>query len=966
MKYIPLNSKTHYELLSSLLKIDDLIDYAIKNNIEAIGITDSNMFGTLEFINKNNKKNIKPIIGIEIKLDDKNFLLYAKNYNGYVNLCKIVSEKNINSINYDFLKNNNRDLICVLYNSLDYEYFKDIYDETFIAYKNKEEKVKALLVTSDIIFLKKTLYFNKEEKEYIKYLNMIKEGKTIENYIEDDNVDNSINFEIESFDYETIIDFVQKIDIELPKFELSLPEYSNNKEELLINLCKKGLIKRLIGKVTNNYVERLKYEISVIKEMGFINYFLIVYDFVLFAKKNNIVVGPGRGSAAGSLVSYSLGITDIDPIKYNLIFERFLNKDRVTMPDIDIDFEYSRRNEIINYVKEKYGINNVANIITFGTLLSKQVLRDVGRVLLIPTSEMDKIVKLVKDKETLSDLKNKKDFMSLINSKEEYKLLFKVSLKLENLKRHTSVHAAGVVISDEPLYNKLPLYKNGDTILTGYSMEYLEQIGLLKMDFLAIRDLSVIDNVRRMVKLDKGIDIDLNNIPLNDELTLKLFHNVDTVGIFQFESEGMKGFLKNLKIKNFDDIVSAIALYRPGPRDNIDSFIRRRNGKEKVDYLHPLLENTLKSTYGIIIYQEQIIEILKIIGGFSYSEADIIRRAMSKKKENIILESRNKFISGSIKNGINQELSAHIYDLVLKFSNYGFNKSHSVAYSLVAYKMAYLKAHYREYFMVMQLNLVIGNEIKTKEYIDETRVGNIDISLIDINLSENKYIVKEGRIIFPLTIIKSVGETISKEIINERNENGIFKNYIDAVSRIYNIGVNKNIIENLILSGCFNFGINKKTMVENLDNVINYANLIKDLDKTLVTVPQIIEYSEYNNDEIMSHEYNMFGFYIKNHPVTKYKRDNMCLTKNIEQYFDKYISIIGLIENKKEVISKKKEEMCFLTISDEYKKVSVVIFPKTYIKYKNINKGNIIKIKGKVEKRMDNYQIIANEIEVLK
>ena len=451
MKCIPINIKTHYQLLRSLIKIDELISYAKNNGITILGVTDSDMFGTMEFIDKCHKNNIKPVIGADLNIDGLSFILYAINNDGYSNLCRIVSEKNTGSLDFEFLKKYSGDILCVT-NYENYDKLSQIYS-TYISYSNKNEKVNALLKTQKILFLKESLYLEEKDKEYMKYLDMIREGKTIDNY-EAKEYDNVLLFEIDAVDYETTKNFVDKIDIKLPSYPLSLPKYSNNSENLLISLCTKGLKKRLNNNVSVKYVQRLKSELKVIKDMGFIDYFLIVYDFILYAKKNKIVVGPGRGSAAGSLVSYTLGITEVDPLKYDLIFERFLNKDRITLPDIDTDFEYLRRNEVLEYIKNKYGQNKVANIITFGTLLSKQVIRDVGRVLEIPLNEIDKISKFIKDKEPLKSLENNKEFMNLINSKEEYRKLFLISKKLENLKRHTSTHAAGIVLSGEDLTNK--------------------------------------------------------------------------------------------------------------------------------------------------------------------------------------------------------------------------------------------------------------------------------------------------------------------------------------------------------------------------------------------------------------------------------------------------------------------------------------------------------------------------------
>lgn len=964
MNYIPLNIKTNYELLSSLIKIEDLCFFANENSIAALGITDSNMFGCMEFINVCKKYNINPIIGVEINIDNLHMILYAKNYNGYVNLLRIVSIRNTDIITKEVLVKYKSDLICVIKDYENYLDYKEIYELVYLSYENEIEKKNALIVSDKIVYIKENLYIKESDKEYLFYLRMIRDGKTINDSI-DYSLDKHLDKDIDEIDAKTTYDFSNLINIEIPSFQFELPEYAPNKVELLHNLCEKGLNKRLNGEVKDIYIERLKKELDVIISMNFADYFLIVYDFILHAKKSGIIVGPGRGSAAGSLVSYTLGITEIDPIKYDLSFERFLNKDRVTLPDIDTDIEYLRRDEVVDYVKNKYGRDKVANIITFGTLLPKQVIRDVARVLVISNDKIEKIIKLIKDKDTFDDLLKNDMFVKLVRNDIEYEKLIRISKKLEGLKRHTSIHAAGVIISKEPLMYKVPLYKSGDNILTGYSMEYLENLGLLKMDFLALRNLTIIDTIVKKVKADKNLFIDINKIPLNDYKTLKIFNDVDTTGIFQFESEGMKNFLKILKVKSFDDLILAIAMYRPGSRDNIPEFIKVREGKKKPYYILPELENILKDTNGIIIYQEQIIEILKQIGGFTYSKADIIRRAMSKKKEDIILKYETEFIEGAKNNNYDENKAKSIYDLVLKFANYGFNKSHSVAYALVAYQIAFLKAHFREYFMVTLLNMVVGSDVKTKEYIDESKTNNLKINSVNINISSDHYIVHNNEIYLPLTVIKNIGKEAVNHILNTRNE-GEFTDYYDFIRRTYSNKVNVKIIENLIFSGALDiFKLNRKTMFENLNNVIAYANLCSNIDESLVLKPEIIYHDEYSNDEIMNKEYEIFGFYVKNHPVTKYKRDNTCLLKDIDKYFDKTINTVVMVDNIKEISTKNKEKMAFFNVSDEYGKISLILFPKIYEKYLFIKKGDIIKVLGKVEKRMSDLQIIVNTIEKL-
>ena len=962
MNYIPLNVKTHYELLSSLIKIDDLVSFCRDNNVKTIGITDTNMFSAMEFINSCNKNGIKPIIGVSFQIEKYNMILYAKSYKGYVNLLNLVSIRNTSSLSKNAFLDHKDELICVTSDYNNYLEYKELYIDVYLSYTNISERNNALLVTDKIVFMKEALYFNDSDKDYLKYLNLIRDGKTIDNF-EDYSYDNSLNFDIDEFDAQTTIHFASLCNLILPDYNFKLPEYSPNKVELLSNLCNKGLNKRLNGNVPLSYLDRLNMELKVINDMNFTDYFLIVYDFVLYAKKSGIVIGPGRGSAAGSLVSYSLGITEIDPLKYDLIFERFLNKDRITLPDIDVDIEYLRRNEVVNYVKNKYGYDKVANIVTFGTLLPKQVIRDVGRILKISNSKIDHLIKMINDKETFKELDGSHDFLELINNDDELKKVVRICKKLEGLKRHTSIHAAGVVISDEPLMNKVPLYKSSDNLLTGFTMEYLESIGLLKIDFLAIKNLTTIDSIIKLVKNNYGIDININKIPLNDSKTLNLFYNANTLGIFQFESEGMMKFLKSLKVKNFDDLVNAIALYRPGPKDNISLFIDVRERRKKANYIVPELESILGNTNGIIIYQEQILDILKKIGGFSYSEADIIRRAMSKKKEDVIEKYRKDFILGSFANGVDKEKANLIYDLILKFANYGFNKSHSVAYSFVAYQMAFLKSYFPALFMICLLNDCIGNVGKTKDYVNETHKIGASFIRPNVIYSTNKYELIDNKILYPLNIIKNVGKEAVMSILEARELND-FTDYISFVKNVYSSKVNIGIIENLIYSGCLDcFNLNRKTMIDNLQNVIEYSSLCKELGEKNVLKPEIILAKEFDQTTIMNKEHELFGFYIDNHPTSKLRNEKMIYLDELPKYFDRIVASIGLIENIKEIKTKNNEIMAFISISDEKTNTILVAFPKVYDKVM-LKIGDVIIFNGRVEKRLSEYQIIAYKIDI--
>ena len=963
MNYIPLKVKTNYSLLTSLIKIDELIDKCKSLNINTIAICDDNMYGVMEFYKECLKNDIKPIIGLEIRVNDKSILLYAKDYIGYQNLCYI--SRNDKTI--DILKENSTNLICILpYKSIDlYDELKDNFD-IYVGYDSLEERNN--IKNKKCIYINEIRCLNKEDKEYLKYLYLIKDGKKLKDsneYVF--NEDNYLLSNEEALKNVNKIDLInykiieESCNIEIKTKEDLLPKYNYssdfNEYEYLTNLCKKGLLKRFNNKVPMKYANRLMYELDVINKMGFCNYFLVVWDFIKYSKQNNILVGPGRGSAVGSLVSYSLGITDIDPIKYNLFFERFLNPERVTMPDIDVDFDSSKRYKVIEYVEEKYGRKNVAQIITFSTLKSRAILRDVSRVFDIESVKTDNFIKLIDSK--LSLLENKKN--PLVSNELSNDILlskvYDVSLKLENLKRQTSVHAAGVIISSKALDRYIPINKVSDNeYITGFTMNYLEELGLLKMDFLAIDNLTLISDLLSEIK-----EVDFSKIPLDDELTLDLFKKVNTDGIFQFESSGMKNVLKKMNVSSFDDLVATIALFRPGAMNSIDPYIRRKEGLEKITYLHEDLKPVLESTYGIIIYQEQVMQIANIMAGYTLGEADILRRAMGKKSHEIMKNEKEKFISRSINNGYSKEVSTQVFDLIYKFADFGFNKSHSVGYSTVAFKMAYLKAHYPEYFMSHLLTMVIGNEIKTKGYIVEAKNEGLNILLPDINKSYNEYKNEGKNIRFSLSSIHNVGTIISKEILKER-ENGEFIDFFDFVKRCYGKGINKRVIEYLIYAGCFDsFGYNHKTLINNIDSAINYAELVKDLDESLITKPEIEILEEYDKNDLIKQEFEAFGFYLSYHPVQNYRKNNINTTL-IKDNFNKIINIYLLIDNVKVIKTKKGEKMAFIEASDEYGEAELVMFPKTYERFYSISRSDVVLVVAKVERRLNEYQLVINDI----
>ena len=976
--YTPLYVKTNYSLLSSLITIDDYIKYGKIHNIKSLAIADNNMFACMEFYKKCINNDIKPIIGLELNIDNSILVVYAKDYIGYQTLIKLSTIQELRKVEIDDIKTYHNNIIGVvpfIYNDL-YNSLFNIIEDLYIGYSNKQEERDASLFCKRIVFFRKNLYIEESDKEFLKYLYMIRDGKTIlddTNYIVDDYYLDIPDIYLYTsnenlFNTDRI---ASKCNLEFPKSELLLPIYSETNGlssfDYLKELSSFGLNKRLNGMVRESYINRLNYELDIINKMGFSNYFLVVYDFIRYAKKNKILVGPGRGSGAGSLVCYSLGITDIDPLKYDLLFERFLNPERVTMPDIDTDFPDKYRDQVINYVVDKYGKKRVSGIVTFGTLAAKQALRDTARVLNIPSYQVDLVTKRIPTftKLKLSDFyNNDKEFASIIDSDSKLKLMFKVASFIEGYPRHTSSHAAGIIMSKKDLDEVIPLTISDGMYLSGYTMEYLEELGLLKMDFLGLKTLTTIMNIISDIKKNEGVDIDFNKIPLDDKNVLELFSKALTVGIFQFESEGMKNFLRKLKPNSFEDIFAAIALFRPGPADNIDTYIRRKYGKEKIDYIDPSLEPILKNTYGIIIYQEQIMQIAVKLANYSLGEADILRRAMSKKKKDILIKEEEKFIYRSCENGYSREVAKKVYDLILKFAGYGFNRSHSVAYSMVAYKMAYLKYYYPKYFYASLLSSVIGATIKESDYIREAKISGISILKPDINKSGVNYTVSKEGIYYPITGINGIGSIIGKQIVD--NKNGTYTDIFDFL--IKNSNVNKKVLESLIMAGCFDsFKLTRKTLMENLDELLNYQELVSTLDKDFVLKPELENMQEYTNDELIGIEKELFGFYLSNHPVANYKAkfDNIISLEEVPNYFNKDINCVVLVEKVKTINTKKGDTMMFLDGSDEYLKRDFTLFPKIYQKYKNIRVGDIVKISGKVERRYDAYQIIVDTIEKL-
>lgn len=948
--YFPLGIRSEYSLLTSLIKIPALIKYSKEHNITALGLLDNNLNGVMEFYDNCLANNIKPIIGLRVKINEYYIYLYARNYNGYLSLLKINTKIAFsNTLEISDLDLPDIFIVIPLKSKILYDNFKNKAN-VYLCYQNDTEKIECLLLTSKVLLINEVLALEPSDLPYLEYLYKIgEEDFEYSPY-------NALIKDATEEDIKLLNAFISNINIEIPKDKRYIPVFNPevDSKTYLHDLAFLGLKKRLANNLTKNYIDRLEYELNTINAMGFNDYFLIVYDYVKYAKTHDILVGPGRGSAAGALVSYCLGITNIDPLKYNLLFERFLNKDRITMPDIDIDFEDVKREEMINYVKERYGKNNVAPIMTYGTLQARQVIRDVAKFTGVLPDDVDSFAKEIDSKQDLKSNLNNPVIKIKLKSNNALATTYKIAMKLEGLKRHTSTHAAGVVISSVELASKMPVIKTSTGLNTGLTMSYLEELGFLKMDFLALSNLTFIHNVLKQLPPS----FKLEAIPLDDKETYELFQKANTDGVFQFETEGMRAFLKKLQPTNFNDLYAAVALFRPGPMENIDLFIRRKNGIEPIDYIDPSLKEILSETYGVIIYQEQIMQILVKMARFTFAEADNIRRAMSKKKKDVIEKEQINFINRSICNGYSKETASKVYDLILKFANYGFNKAHSVSYALIGYQMAYLKVHYKEKFLANLLNMVTSNSKKTEEYLNLAKNMGITIMTPNINYSTDVYQSKENKLLLPLCIIKGIGSNTVQEILKERSNNGLFNDYFDLVNRLYKLGVKRNIVENLINAKALDtFHINHKTMIATIDEALRYAEVASSLDLSLVEKPIIKEIPEYSEKELMDKELMLYGFYISNHPASKYQGKELVKINKIKDFLGHNVNMVILVNDIHKIKTKNNTEMAFINGSDETGKIDFVIFPSNISLLNLIKSGTLINVYGEVARRLDKYQI---------
>ncbi len=769
----------------------------------------------------------------------------------------------------------------------------------------------------------------------------------------------------------------------LPHFD---PPPGKTQFDYLKELCEAGVKRKVGNPIPDDYQARMRYELDVINKMGYTSYFLIVWDFIRFARESGIPVGPGRGSAAGSLVAYSLNITMLDPIQHGLIFERFLNPDRVSMPDIDIDFCYERRDEVIHYVRKKYGQDNVAQIITFGTMAARAVVRDVGRVMNLSYPEVDKIAKLIPAELNITiekALQKEPKLKELIETDTRIAQLMETSKILEGFSRHASTHAAGVVISDAPLTEYVPLFRTDEQVSTQYNMKDLEKIGLLKMDFLGLKTLTVLHDALKLIKEKQGIQVHLEELKLDDERAYEILKNAEALGVFQLESSGMRDLLKKMKPNLFEHLVALLALYRPGPLGSgmVDDFIKALHNPTQIKYDHPSLEPALKETYGVILYQEQVMKIVSDMAGFTLAQADSLRRAIGKKIPEIMEKEKKGFLEGAEKRKIPQAVAEKVWGLIDYFSGYGFNKSHSAAYALISFQTAYLKAHYPLEFMTALLTSEMGNSDKVVLYIEECKRMGIPVEPPSVNESAAAFTCGNGKIRFGLTAVKNVGTTAIDSILETRKTDGPFRNFFDFTRRVDLRVCNRKVMESLIKCGAFDeLGGKRSQFMAILDRALELgARYQKDqsrgqlsffggnqeFEEGAMDLPAIEEWPE---NQILANERELLGFYVTSHPLSRYAKDlkkyaNAASDTIPEMRDQQEVTIGGVVGALKEITTKKGDRMAFVTLQDLRGSTEVIVFPEAYQKHlKLLAQDSVIFISGKISARDETPKILADEI----
>ncbi len=1001
MSFIPLHVNSTYSFLRSALSVDKLINNCVKNRINAVALTDFNsLIGSVTFTKLCEKNNIKPIIGLDLIIDNILLTFLIKDEEGYKNLLYLSKLFNLEKLTLKECINHSNGLIAIISSKenklLDkfdelgdtkFAYFlkqySDIFPDLYIGLEiYKEEDKKGLNTFRE--FLKKRDYsllafpfirYEKKEDHIIyEIVNAIKDEtkldeshkSSIGEYYFYSNEEISNLYQLDEINNTNEV--LNKINFSLIKKRGKLIHYSNNSDSLLKEESYKLLAKKV--DINEEYKKRLDYELDVIKNMGYSDYFLVVADYVRFAKENKIYVGPGRGSAGGSLVAYALDIITIDPIKANLLFERFLNAGRKSMPDIDVDFEDTRREEVVDYLRKKYGNNKVANILTCQTLKAKAAIRDIGRVYSIKDSYIDILCKAIGNYEDLHDAyRYMPTFKRIVDSDKYYLFIVTMASKIEGFPRQAGMHAAGVIINDEELDNSLPIYIDGyHNYLSQLEKDDLETLGFLKMDILGLRNLSIVKSVIDEVNKDKEI-LNYDTLPYEDKDAIKLIATGETIGLFQLESKGMIRTIKEFNPTTFLDVVSLIALYRPGPMKFIPQYIARKSGKEKVIYPNAKLVDILKPTYGIIVYQEQIMQIARTMAGFSFQEADSFRRAISKKDAKILENLKVSFIEGSIKNGNSRKESEDVFNLIYRFANYGFNKSHAYAYAKLATQMAYLKLHYPSYFY----SAVLDNGDQFNDVVAEIRRRKINLRLPDINKASYKYKAIDNDLYIPLISIKGILSQAVMNIIKERKEHGEYKSFIDFVVRNAKYKISSSTITKLIDSGSFDsFNNTRAGLRDALDRVLAFSKLNLNqgnqllLDNSFIPLPKIenIKEDEFYN---INKEYEKLGVTLSKSPLDFYKdKINKEHTVSIENAKKGgFKKIAGIVRSIRRIKTKKdNKNMCFITLSDNIEDISITVFSDLYSKYEaSLYSAKILIVSGKYD--INRNEFVASDIKVL-
>lgn len=1066
MAFAHLHLHTEYSLLDGACRIKPLVKLLKEKNFKSCAVTDhGSMYGVIPFYKECKANGIKPVIGVETYLCHDRFsrsvqqegpfhlILLCENNEGYKNLMKLVSISNLEGfyyrprIDFDALKQHHEGLIalsaCLSGAPSAYllqnqhikakehvlfmqdimgkgNYFIEIMDHGIHEEKQVLPGLVQLSIETGIplVATNDCHYLNKQDAHAQEVLMCIQTGKTID---EDDRMRMTtdelyVKSEEEMLnlfpDMQDAIDMSQKIadrcNVEIDFSNIHLPSFptanGESADEMLRRLCEEGFKKRY-SKPTQKAKDRLLYELKVIEQMGYQDYFLIVWDFISYAKSQNIMVGPGRGSAAGSMVAYCLDITQLDPIKYNLLFERFLNPDRVTMPDIDVDFCFERRQEVIDYVALKYGKDHVSQIITFGTMAARGVLRDVGRVLGYSYKETDRIAKMVPTMLGItleSALKINPEFKAAYDNEERVTKLVDTSLLLEGMPRHAGTHAAGVLITKEPTTNYVPLQLNDGAVTTQYPMGDVEALGLLKMDFLGLRTLTVIRDTLDLLK-NRGVFIKAEDIPLDDKPTYDMISRGDTAAVFQLEGSGMRSFLTSLQPQSFEDIIAAISLYRPGPMDFIPRYLKGRENRDNINYTCEQLKPILEVTYGCIVYQEQVMQIVRKLAGYSLGRADLVRRAMSKKKHDVMDKERHNFlygieeenIPGAIKNGISKEDAEHIFDEMAGFASYAFNKSHAAAYGVISVRTAYLKCHYPAQYLAAVMSSFLNNSGKIASYIQHCRKNGIDVLPPHVNESQGTFTVeeKEGKecIRFGLSAIKGLGEKAVESIIQERNAGGPYRSIYDFCRRQKSEQITKRAVEGLVKAGCFkDLGANRNQQIlvyeqamesqsqrrrNNIKGQMSLFDMASGSD--IMPKEEYPDVPECHYDALLQMEKEMTGVYISGHPLENYMSTLEALdfsTQTLEEISDsgeealnfdgKNVTIGGLVSAIRTQATKRGQLMSFLTLEDLYSQVECILFPRVHDRfYSMLNKDDAVLVYGKLSVREDeDIKIIVDNI----